>query len=47
MSFGAYNLAIDATATIVNPVPLAITITAPLPFIVWIPPHHIPLASVT
>ena len=43
MSSGAYNLAIDATATVVNPVPLAITITAPLPFVVWIPHHHTPI----
>ena len=54
VSSGAHNLIIDATATIVNPVPLTITFTAPpLPFVVWIPPPPdtdnslVPLASVT
>ncbi|KAI9446943.1 hypothetical protein BJY52DRAFT_1314138 [Lactarius psammicola] len=56
LTSGAHNLTIDASATIVNPLPSTVTFTAPpLPFIVWIPtpsdPSNkstlIPLASVT
>ena len=49
------NLAIDATATMINPAPSFITFTSPpLPFVVWIDPPNdttvqslVPLASVT
>jgi hypothetical protein len=55
MSSGSQNLTIDASATIVNPVPSSVTFTAPpLPLVVWIPSPSgttsdslVPLASVT
>ncbi|KAH9974491.1 hypothetical protein BGW80DRAFT_1559977 [Lactifluus volemus] len=55
VSSGAENLTLDAKATIFNPIPSTITLTAPpLPFIVWVPPPPdanddslIPVVSVT
>ena len=54
LSSSPHNLAIDATATIINPAPSFITFTSPpLPFVVWIDPPNstttqslVPLASV-
>ncbi|KAH9026620.1 hypothetical protein EDB85DRAFT_165989 [Lactarius pseudohatsudake] len=53
LTSGIHNLTIDASATIVNPLPASVSFTAPhFPFVVWIPaPSNdttlVPLASVT
>ncbi|KAI9438144.1 hypothetical protein H4582DRAFT_1814649 [Lactarius indigo] len=53
LTSGAHNLTIDASATVVNPLPASVSFTVPsFPFIIWIPaPSNdstlVPLASVT
>ncbi|KAH8990884.1 hypothetical protein EDB92DRAFT_2114867 [Lactarius akahatsu] len=53
LTSGVHNLTIDASATIVNPLPASVSFTAPhFPFVIWIPaPSNdttlVPLASVT